>query len=300
MLVIALPLGGCRASAFACNDATQCLAGGVEGTCQPDGWCSFPDPGCESGERYGDYAGEDVAGRCVPSGGSSSGVGGSDEHMTSIDSTVGESTLTTASTTASTSATTSADASDSDTNTTTSTTSTTTTTTDTGVPRSCGDGMLQPDEECDQGPSNDDHGECTKSCTIAKCGDGYIQGDEVCDAPEVGAVDCSYWGFSNGELSCAQDCQGVDNSTCEGCTDENCIPFGACDEMHACASGDNCVSVGSMIGTCLPPCDILCPMGSFCTISFDTCALACSDDADCPDNMHCTMLPSDDQGACMW
>ncbi|HWB82432.1 MAG TPA: hypothetical protein VG755_46035, partial [Nannocystaceae bacterium] len=197
VIVIALPLGGCGAGAFACNDASQCIAGGVAGTCQADGWCSFPDTECESGERYGDYAGEDVAGRCVPTGGSSSGLGGSDEHMTSIDSTVGESTLTSANTSVSTSASSSADASDSDTNTTTSTTSTTTTTTTDG-PRDCGDGMLQPGEECDQGPSNDNHGACTTSCTLAACGDGYIQGDEVCDAPELGEVDCSYWGFSNG------------------------------------------------------------------------------------------------------
>ena len=34
--------------------------------CQPDGWCSFPDALCPSSQRYGEFSGGRVAGRCVP------------------------------------------------------------------------------------------------------------------------------------------------------------------------------------------------------------------------------------------
>ena len=42
-----------------------------------------------------------------------------------------------------------------------------------------------------------------------------------------------------------------------------------------------------------------CPEGSFCTMSFEACALSCVDDADCPDGMACTDLPALERG-CMW
>lgn len=50
--------------AFFCEQDGQCsrAAGGV---CQAEGRCSYPDDGCESGQRFSDYAG-DPAGRCVP------------------------------------------------------------------------------------------------------------------------------------------------------------------------------------------------------------------------------------------
>ncbi|MCA9689177.1 MAG: DUF4215 domain-containing protein [Myxococcales bacterium] len=45
----------------------------------------------------------------------------------------------------------------------------------------CGDGVMDPDEECDDGnDSNNDA--CLNDCTVASCGDGYLQqGVEECD-----------------------------------------------------------------------------------------------------------------------
>ena len=37
----------------------------MEGTCQSDGYCSFPDPACPSGQRYGEHAGGGKASACV-------------------------------------------------------------------------------------------------------------------------------------------------------------------------------------------------------------------------------------------
>ena len=46
----------------------------------------------------------------------------------------------------------------------------------------CGDGNLDPLEECDQGPMNADDGACTLGCKNAVCGDGLVQtGAEACD-----------------------------------------------------------------------------------------------------------------------
>jgi cysteine-rich repeat protein len=47
---------------FVCSDDTQCGAGG---TCEPSGWCSFPDASCPSGARYSRWAGDDLADACT-------------------------------------------------------------------------------------------------------------------------------------------------------------------------------------------------------------------------------------------
>lgn len=48
----------------------------------------------------------------------------------------------------------------------------------------CGDGVVQAalNEECDDGPANADNAACTEACEAAKCGDGLIwEGVEECD-----------------------------------------------------------------------------------------------------------------------
>ncbi|MFY0532501.1 fibrinogen-like YCDxxxxGGGW domain-containing protein [Nannocystis pusilla] len=62
-------------------------------------------------------------------------------------------------------------------------------------PAGCGDAILTPDEECDDGPMNADTAACTSTCKLAKCGDGLIQtGVEYCedlnDDPADGCVKC--------------------------------------------------------------------------------------------------------------
>lgn|GEM_PF-2444975 len=61
-------------SAFLCSDSASCAD---DGTCEPTGFCSFPDDGCASGRRYGEHSGT-LSQQCVPlEMGSSSGGGGS-------------------------------------------------------------------------------------------------------------------------------------------------------------------------------------------------------------------------------
>jgi hypothetical protein len=68
-LALALASGGAgclSTSAFECESANDCRDAGVDGRCEPTGFCSFPDDGCPSDHRYGDHAGEGLGGMCVP------------------------------------------------------------------------------------------------------------------------------------------------------------------------------------------------------------------------------------------
>ena len=126
----------CSGSSFVCEQDGEC---GEGGTCQSPGYCSFPDATCESGQRYGELAG-DFGGQCVPvdgetestststttgmattEGPTTSSAAGSESSATSSTTTSSTSPLTTSSTTATTSTTT------------TSTTTTTTTSSETGT-----------------------------------------------------------------------------------------------------------------------------------------------------------------------
>lgn len=48
------PFGG---GEFVCAEDSECTGGPGAGTCEPDGRCSFPDPACVEGRRYGGFAG---------------------------------------------------------------------------------------------------------------------------------------------------------------------------------------------------------------------------------------------------
>ncbi len=50
---------------FTCSTDADCTGNGA-GSCQPDGFCAFPDAMCESGQRYGELAGGGFANACVP------------------------------------------------------------------------------------------------------------------------------------------------------------------------------------------------------------------------------------------
>ncbi|MBI5481575.1 MAG: hypothetical protein HY906_22150 [Deltaproteobacteria bacterium] len=63
---VALAAGGCvKVEPFACTSTSACVRAGEPGTCEPTGWCSFPDPSCASGWRYGAGAGGGLADACV-------------------------------------------------------------------------------------------------------------------------------------------------------------------------------------------------------------------------------------------
>jgi hypothetical protein len=57
-----------RAGNFHCATDSDCFRGDVVGVCEPVGYCSFPDPSCSVGQRFGDQSGS-YAGQCVAGGG---------------------------------------------------------------------------------------------------------------------------------------------------------------------------------------------------------------------------------------
>lgn len=79
--------GGCH-RVFACEQPSQCENDGIAGFCESTGYCSFPDPGCASGRRYGDHAASRWVGECVPGEpDDGSGTTGSDDGIAGSSST---------------------------------------------------------------------------------------------------------------------------------------------------------------------------------------------------------------------
>ncbi|MEX1362572.1 MAG: DUF4215 domain-containing protein [Nannocystaceae bacterium] len=131
-----------------------------------------------------------------------------------------------------------------------------------GPPAVCGDGMVEGDEQCDDGPDNADTAACTTTCTAATCGDGLVHegveecddGNEVdddactsaCELPAVcgdGQVDkgeeCDDGEANSSEGACMLDCtasvcgDGMVSSRVEQCDDGNDDNNDACTELCA-------------------------------------------------------------------
>lgn len=75
--LLAVVLAGCaKVEAFVCEGDQQCVDGANAGACEKSGFCSFPDAGCPGGKRYGEYAGDQLAGTCVEGGDTGDTSGG--------------------------------------------------------------------------------------------------------------------------------------------------------------------------------------------------------------------------------
>lgn len=84
-LGLGLGLGCASADTFVCSLPHQC---GPGGTCESSGYCSFPDPDCSSGQRYGDHASAELAGTCVEldDASTASGSSGSSSELPTVTS----------------------------------------------------------------------------------------------------------------------------------------------------------------------------------------------------------------------
>ena len=140
---------------------------------------------------------------------------------------------------------------------TTSTTGQSTGTSTTGdpIPPNCGDGVVDDDEECDEGNGNSDEGACTLACRNATCGDGLVwDGEEFCDDGDDDDTDactslCAWPACDDGivsgdetDVDCGGDCDPcVSGQQCSGpsdcvdgtCNDGLCAPAASCAELLA-------------------------------------------------------------------
>lgn len=67
--IVAVIVGGSsgclRSTQFECSSNVDCTRAGAQGTCEAVGFCSFGDPSCEGGRRYGSLSGP-FADQCIP------------------------------------------------------------------------------------------------------------------------------------------------------------------------------------------------------------------------------------------
>jgi hypothetical protein len=124
----------------------------------------------------------------------------------------------------------------------------------------CGDGAVDPGEDCDGAasatceelgfaPGGDGRVRCNDRCTfdtsrcqVAICGNTVIDSGETCDTDDFGEVSCEALGFLGGELRCVRECSRIDESRCvssvcgDGRVDGDEVCDGAGSVTRSCAS----------------------------------------------------------------
>ncbi len=116
-----------------------------------------------------------------------------------------------------------------------STTSTGDGTTGTTAEPFCGDGIVQDNEQCDEGKANSDTAACTSNCVLNVCGDGLVLEDvEECDEAESNADNstctsvctinvCGDGYLLEGVETCDEGEANSDNDACtDSCTENVC------------------------------------------------------------------------------
>jgi cysteine-rich repeat protein len=88
------------------------------------------------------------------------------------------------------------------------------------VALSCGNGVIDASETCDDGALNGSAGACPADCTAPVCGDGDLEGDEVCD--DNNAIntdncpnDCSPQVCDDGTVEGSEECEPANTATCD-------------------------------------------------------------------------------------
>jgi hypothetical protein len=282
----------CGSSPYVCAQDGDCVQGGSNGRCEPNGFCSFPNDGCVSGFEYGQHAG-DLAGECVdPAGGSGDG----DDGSVTLTATAGD-----------------GDGDGGSDDTTDPGDSTATTAPE--VPPVCGNGVVEIGEPCDGADlgvsdcetAGFDGGElgCTADCLLdtsacTTCGDGVADGDEVCDGDDLNEQTCARQGWFAGDLACARDCAAFDEAACTNCGNgrvddgEACdgdTSFGSCLDLGFSGDGsigctDTCQADVSACGDIVCNGDPVPPGSARCPAECDTCeagvcTILCDDTSEC-------------------
>ena len=76
LALVVMTLGCTIGNVKLCNDDSECVRAGEQGSCEATHYCSFHAQDCQSGNRYGPAAGGELANACV-GGSDTSASGGS-------------------------------------------------------------------------------------------------------------------------------------------------------------------------------------------------------------------------------
>ena len=107
------------------------------------------------------------------------------------------------------------------------------------VPKSCGDGVVQPPEECDDANMVDEDN-CTSGCKLAACHDGFQQMGEACDDGNMDNTDACV-----GDCAVATCGDGFTQADAEACDDGNQVNTDDCTTAcQAAACGDGFTQQG--------------------------------------------------------
>jgi cysteine-rich repeat protein len=92
----------------------------------------------------------------------------------------------------------------------------------------CGDGVVEPPEECDLGPLNGTGMYCTDACTTNRCGDGYVGPGEACDDGNQSNEDacttaCGPTTCGDGVIQGVEQCDDGEQNALDGACLPSCI-----------------------------------------------------------------------------
>ncbi len=230
-------------------------------------WASVVVCAALAGCGGGDDGGTGTAGSSSGGGGSTTIEGSTTAPDPTTGATTVEPTTSTGSASGTTTGTTTADTTTSNTTgtttgTTTGDTSTSDTSTSTGPGPACGDLVVDPGEECDDG-NQEDADACTNACKNAACGDGIVGPGEACDDGNQEDADacsnmCASASCGDGKTQAPEECDDgnkVDTDACLGtCLAAKCGDLVVQDIVEQCDDGnledlDDCSNL-CVLATC--------------------------------------------------
>ncbi len=138
-----------------------------------------------------------------------------------------------------------------------------------GVVTTCGDGVMDDGEECDDGENNGDTAACLTDCTKATCGDGKVQeGVEDCDdanfithddcTNDCKAATCGDGIWAEGAATPAEECDlGANNGPTSLCLADCTIAPSTCGNMvaeigEACDGASPAPNPANLCMSCVP------------------------------------------------